>query len=140
MSRREIRFRAWDKKNKEMCSGFDLVFDGKDKLQSLRHDDWIQDDDFNPSGGFESPEDFILMQFTGLKDKNGMKIWEGDIIETGYGGARVIVWEDGCFHARHPNYEPGKDMPSFPVHFYGVNPDLLPIVLGNIYENPELMK
>lgn len=69
---RAIKFRAWDKKRQEMRSGHNLwldTFDGSLHWQF----------------GYDEPmpflkEDIILMQFTGLHDKNGKEIWEGDIV------------------------------------------------------------
>lgn len=68
MNQRQIKFRAWDKKHK-------IMWDGK------TDDFWI-----GSNGGIKVGETYqfnlILMQFTGLKDKNGLTdIFEGDIID-----------------------------------------------------------
>ncbi len=80
-----------------------------------------------------------LMQFTGLHDKNGKEIWEGDILD---GGREVKLGE---FYAYLEN---GLGGGYHITGFYYKNADdiCVPVegrhdeVLGNIYENPELLK
>jgi uncharacterized phage protein (TIGR01671 family) len=75
--------------------------------------------------------DAVLMQSTGLKDKNGVEIFEGDIVaikysESGYHYYEKIVFENGTFTA-------GDEDWLYNIKYYCV-------VCGNIYENPELLE
>jgi uncharacterized phage protein (TIGR01671 family) len=65
-------------------------------------------------------------QFTGLKDKNGKEVYEGDIVDYGNGRNKVVEFIDGCFCICGITAMP-KLMTLYPV-------------IGNIYENPELLK
>ena len=76
-----------------------------------------------------NPENHILMQYTGLKDKNGKEIWEGDIIEVGKNFIGKIEFDKSeakfCYKT-----------PTSTVGLYGFHGE----VIGNVYQNPELIK
>lgn len=122
---REIKFRAWDNQSKRMINVQRMIATRIGCLVS----EYLQGED----GDYIS--DYELMQYTGLKDKNGREIYEGDIVSMmpeGYASipAEVRITERGVmFHRLDGDY-----------------PDLLvadwegAIVIGNIYENPELLK
>lgn len=112
---REIKFRAWDKTKKKMLDAVDL----QDKhLYTI----WLE-------------ENLEWMQNTGLKDKDGKPIYEGDIIDlmlhiVGTKKDRCKVYfEDGGFKAK--SYENEVSLSNFYTK-HGKK-------IGNVWENPELL-
>ena len=119
-SMREIKFRAWHKQEKDMYHF--INFSGVN--------DYYNGDLMTLKCGF--PDELVLMQYTGLKDKNGKEIYEGDIVRREFTKYRKTVFSKmkvvkfGYKH-RYSGYGLAKETKTYKV-------------IGNIYENPELLK
>lgn len=110
--KREIKFRAWDSEDKAMW--------------------WF---DISEVWQFEnSLYRFEIMQFTGLHDKNGKEIYEGDILENTVNLRGSIEFHDGKFIWRYRNK---RNVEFLATLDYGLLKNKA--IVGNIYENPELI-
>lgn len=124
---REIKFRAWNTSQERIIPFHEMEDDHYDLFNEFRHG--------------------IIMQYTGLKDKNGKEIYEGDIVKlpnfmfAGYGPSidggltaseyyedlkGTVKWEDAAFMI--------NDMPLHATIGYEIE------VIGNIYENSNILK
>lgn len=127
---REIKFRAWDKQfqiiTKVLPDGYKFTFDGKVILLDHKGKE------------IRESEDFILMQYTGFKDKNGKEIYEGDILECSLDGTIYpIVWEEEYFRFRIKGTPKGFSHQQ--AFSSAAQIERTAEVIGNIYENPELL-
>ena len=121
---RVLKFRAWDNKQKKMLYGVSIgtikVWDENAPL--ISHE-------------FSYSEDCIFEQYTGLTDKNGKEIYEGDIVtlngeweEIEHDDCSIVTFENGCFRVGDGyENEAGSYLSDWRI-------------IGNIHENPELLK
>jgi hypothetical protein len=124
---REIKFRAWLKEHKSMKDVMEIDIDNQTIFFY-----WFGDYD----GHFENFNKIDLMQYTGLKDKNNKEIYEGDIVKLRANhGIGVVKYYDewGAFVVE---YVKSKPLAVLGMHYYKEDIE----ILGNIYENPELME
>ncbi|EAC8015059.1 hypothetical protein BE876_08940 [Listeria monocytogenes] len=143
---RAIGFRAFVKRKKKMLPVTDLCFNeteavgvsGCGNAKCTLCVDWY------------SFDDVVLMQYTGLKDKNGKKIFEGDVVTAfsninkytdSFAGdveptfcITSIVYDGACFKTTY------KGEPSYVLNQNGSSLVKHMEVIGNIHENPELLE
>jgi uncharacterized phage protein (TIGR01671 family) len=115
---REIKFRAWDERRKDMYYINDFY--------------WFEEEGVHDSNGEGHYANYILMQYTGLKDRNGKDIYEGDIIRDNDGFLWVVYFEDGIYCAKGGEFETIEYLIEFCPEWCEV--------IGNIYKNPELLE
>ena len=129
---REIKFRAWIKKEEIMTYFEDesYILNGDMSVDAFDYDKSNCKNYFEPC---YKTVDVELMQYTGLKDKNGVEIYEGDILQNVYDDdVGIIEWseEDAMFVLTIDNLETNFSNERS-KHWE---------VIGNIYDNPELLK
>lgn len=126
---RETNFRAWVKWDKRILPVKSIIFETNRVSVRLRERFWISTE-FN---------EIELMESTGLKDKNGKEVFEGDIVKVpddydafGHNAGEIlkVAFDSGCFRLKRPNSK-GRG-------FYFEDNNTVEII-GNIYENPELL-
>jgi len=137
---REIKFRAWDRTNKIMLIDKDLwihIYPQKD----IKEDSVSNIPDYHigeqPNDvSYDARTDLEIMQFTGLKDKNGKEIYEGDICQC-EDDKVFIEFSDGAYWFMY-NKNDGFTYDWAIANSQWSDKDIE--VIGNIYENPELLE
>lgn len=128
---REIKFRVWCKQYEQFIQFNKMIFLEDGSLWYVQGVDENEKEIDPPY--FENQNDWELMQYTGLKDKNGVEIYEGDIVRCFRDGPSEVVFKKGCFgletYIAIGNYYSTFD------EVYGYCE-----IIGNIYENPELLE
>ena len=109
---REIKFRAFETTQKRMWN-------------------WEELKDFFYLDKIIESKEFIVMEYTGLKDNHDREIYEGDVLSS-QGDIGVVVFENGCFCLK---FNDGEVMPLSKLQVW-----VYYCKAGNIYENPELLK
>lgn len=117
---REIKFRAWEKNLKGIIP-----------VHSI---DFITGT-INTMSAWRFISEVELMQFTGLFDKNSKEVYEGDIVMHEE-GLNIIVYKNAAFVAEIITSYDGQSNDSYYAHEL----ENACTVVGNIYENPELLK
>lgn len=126
---REIKFRAWDKDAKTM-----ITAENKKLAVALSLDGRIF------VAGMHMGDDLVLMQYTGLRDKNGVEIYEGDVVQdhNGIGVVEFDKWAAFAVTYRSPERFVGRGKWFCDYSLRGERESIE--VIGNIWQNPELLE
>ena len=129
---RDIKFRCWDTENKEMLEVQELDYEdsynGQPMIRTTMYSDYFD------------TEDMILMQYVGLKDKNEKEIYEGDIVKFRFKDDReefpdLIGYIE--YQTTFTAFRIMSNQGSFKIDITEIK---FIEVIGNIYENPELLE
>ncbi|MDR7924930.1 YopX family protein [Latilactobacillus sakei subsp. sakei] len=117
---REIKFRAWHKTYDLLCDVVEIVFGDDDNYVAVENGEYIERWRF---------DDIELMQYTGLKDVHGVKIYEGDVVRFDT-NVQILESEVTYYHGMFTIKKYGEKIPLFT----GLK------VIGNKFENPKLLE
>ena len=130
------KFRAWHINRQIMCEVIRIDFEQGIITLDLETDDdeyyWMETD-WNFS-------DVEIMQYTGCRDKNGLEIFEGDVIKDKYDKIWLVQWYVGAFVIT--NKIPDSDGQTSTYSYFNnlSNHHFYFEVIGNMWENPELLE
>jgi len=126
----DVKYRAWDYKEKRMVKVLAIDWE---------HQTISYEADINHEGmsGFErcyhQPlENFELLQFTGVKDKNGQEIYEGDILKNSFGSLYEVKWVSSMTSFMCSPLKVVYEV----RHLDNLDTE----VVGNVFENTELLR
>lgn len=129
MNLKELKFRAWHIMEKKLCEVATLTDEGAFLIGVLKGKDQIQDRMIVVAperGRFCPTKDILVTQYTGLVDKNGKKIFEGDVVSYGNNIASIVPMKYGW----------GVNSGTTIIHLQNLQdgiPDTFEIV-GNVFE------
>ena len=132
---RKIKFRAWDKA-KQMWSNY-KSYDGTLYFMDKNLGCWY--------GSYhERYKDFDLMQYTGIKDINNVEIFEGDIVEVykeriNFKDTTIVKFDENRASFVLVSQDNDNGYLSYDISYYNYN-EVYYKVIGNIYENKDLLK
>jgi uncharacterized phage protein (TIGR01671 family) len=130
---REIKFRAWDSRTNEWLLGYERPNLGGFSLvgEVMMFGEYEK---MLASFPLKELDKLIIMQYTELKDRNGKEIYEGDMVRTNNNVIMPVTFEYGSFIVKGNDIRFAERTDDL---YYAVQMEIE--VIGNIYENPELL-
>lgn len=134
---RQVKYKAWDKVEKEWIDIKHFGFENGELwyVQAIDKNERDIDPPYFPDSN-----DIELIEYTGMSDRDGVEVFEGDIVEllTKYGkDVGVVVFIEGCFKIRWDSKNKFPKNREMIGHYY-INSKTK--VIGNVYEQPELIE
>lgn len=137
----EVKFRVWDKRREKMCEVHNLAFHDSYGYKVITIEKGTDGGDMYTT--FVTDDDYELMQYTGLHDKNGVEICEGDVLEgvAAFSNYRAVVRKvSGQWTVASNYYE--KQLFSFLwfIHLFDMDnleSDVEVEVIGNIFDKSD---
>jgi uncharacterized phage protein (TIGR01671 family) len=127
---RTIKFRVWDKKHNRFIEGGEVsykLYPGEERIVVYVNEQYFD-------SGEHRQNDFELMQSTGLFDKNAVEIFEGDLLNF-FGQHSPVVFADGAFWIEEVKTSSLAEVGGELLRDIADRCE----VIGNIFENPELI-
>ena len=128
------KFRAWDRTTNQMrgCYGFN-------EMEQEVYVCSVADDEFNGRPKTvhalkRSFDEVVVMQFTGLKDKDGVEVYFNDVVEDEHGHRYEVVLEGDCLRCNGIRKIRGGHKPK--NRWFGIDLE----IIGNRFENPKLLE